>query len=278
MILNVKVRSSSNDGKSSITARHLYECCPVCESKNIEYVLQADCSMHPLYNKKLPNIMRWMKCNDCTHSFTEGYYTDEALAILLEKAHDFQIMNVDTLERDRIISSDMVDKVASVLGKQKGKWLDVGFGNGALLMTCAEYGFEPVGIDLRRAPVEKIKEIGIEAHCMDFSQFKQSDRYSVISMTDVLEHIPYPKKALEIAHSLLKPHSVLFISCPNTNSLVWKVATEARLNKYWMEIEHYHNFGRTRLYSLLSEHGFRPVHYGVSKRYRIGMEIIAVKV
>ncbi len=46
---------------------------------------------------------------------------------------------------------------------------------------------------------------------------------------------------------------------------------------YWMELEHYHNFGRKRLYSLLHDQGFKPVNYSVSQRYRMGMEIIVVK-
>jgi hypothetical protein len=47
------------------------------------------------------------------------------------------------------------------------------------------------------------------------------------------------------------------------------------VNPYWGEIEHYHNFGRRRLYALLEEHGFEPARYGVSFRYRACMEVIA---
>jgi hypothetical protein len=48
-------------------------------------------------------------------------------------------------------------------------------------------------------------------------------------------------------------------------------------NRYWGEIEHYHNFSRGRLYALLKEHGFQPVEYSVSERHRAGMEVIASK-
>ncbi len=50
-----------------------------------------------------------------------------------------------------------------------------------------------------------------------------------------------------------------------------------RANPYWGEIEHYHNFGRTRLYALLEETGFELVRYGIRERYRACIEFIARK-
>lgn len=259
-------------------ARHLYKCCPLCESSNISFIGEADCRDHPSYNPMLPGTIRWKQCNECGHSFTEGYFTDEALSVLISSAHDYQLFDVAKLEKARAISAMMVDKISSVLEKQEGKWLDVGFGNGALLITCAEYGFEPVGIDLRKTAVEKIKPLGIEAYCMEFIDFEQFGTFKVISMADVLEHMPYPKKALARVYKLLAPGGVLFVSCPNADSLVWKSLTESKLNPYWRQIEHYHNFGRKRFYFLLIEHGFIPVNYSISNRYRIGMEVISTKV
>ncbi len=61
------------------------------------------------------------------------------------------------------------------------------------------------------------------------------------------------------------------------DSFLWKVLTEENINPYWIEIEHYHNFGRELLFSLLVEHGFNPITYSISQRYRIGMEVIATK-
>jgi 2-polyprenyl-3-methyl-5-hydroxy-6-metoxy-1,4-benzoquinol methylase len=259
-------------------ARHLYECCPLCESSNIGFIGEVDCRAHPLYNPKLPGTIRWKRCNECGHTFTDGYFTDEALDILYSKAHDYQLVTVENLEEARVVFAMIVDKISSVLGKQEGKWLDVGFGNGALLLTCAEYGFEPVGIDIREAAVEKIKPLGIEAYCKEFIDFEQFGTLTVISLADVLEHMPYPKKALDRAYKLLASGGLLFVSCPNADSLVWKSLTESKMNPYWHEIEHYHNFGRKRFYSLLTEHGFEPVNYGISTRYRIGMEVVSIKV
>lgn len=87
-------------------------------------------------------------------------------------------------ERQRSVSARMVDNVARFA--QSGHWLDVGFGNGSLLFTAEEWGFTPVGLDLRRASVAAMQKIGIEAHCVDVTNFDGSEQFSVISMADVL--------------------------------------------------------------------------------------------
>jgi predicted SAM-dependent methyltransferase len=96
-------------------------------------------------------------------------------------------------------------------------------------------------------------------------------------MADVLEHMPFPDKALQHVYKLLEVGGVLFISMPNMVSQLWRTMDQQNINPYWGEIEHYHNFGRGRLFSLLEDCGFQDCRYGVSKRYRACMEITALR-
>jgi 2-polyprenyl-3-methyl-5-hydroxy-6-metoxy-1,4-benzoquinol methylase len=158
-----------------------------------------------------------------------------------------------------------------------GDWLDIGFGNASLLFTAQEYGFGVVGIDLRSDNVTALAQFGIESHCVHIADFDQTGRFSVISMADVLEHMPYPNNGLKEVHRLLKPGGLLFLSMPNKDCMPWEILDAQQANPYWWEIEHYHNFGRKRLYKLLEDQGFEPVRYGISERYRVCMEVIARK-
>jgi hypothetical protein len=74
---------------------------------------------------------------------------------------------------------------------------------------------------------------------------------------------------------LLADGGVLFISLPNSDSMLWRALDRENANPYWGELEHYHNFSRERLYRLLRETGFEPLRYGISERYRACMEVIA---
>jgi SAM-dependent methyltransferase len=256
--------------------RHIYEECPLCSAPDIEVLRQADCSKHALYTSNIPATMTWMRCDDCSHVFTEGYWTKELLETIFAKTHDNQRPGAD-MERQRMVSAKMVDRVVSVTGPPKtdDAWLDVGFGNGSLLFTASEYGFRPVGLDLRPDSAAVLNRIGIEAHCCDLTDFADPRGFAVISMADVLEHMPFPKKGLTAARKLLTDNGVLFISLPATDSPLWGMWNAQGVNPYWGEIEHYHNFTRERLYALLRETFFEPVIYGVSERYRGCMEVIA---
>jgi protein O-GlcNAc transferase len=100
--------------------------------------------------------------------------------------------------------------VQNQLSATLGAWLDVGFGNASLLFTAEGWGFVPVGLDLRRANVEALQRTGIEAHCRDLASLEGEARFSVISMADVLEHMPFPREGLTAARRLLAPGGILF--------------------------------------------------------------------
>lgn len=254
--------------------RIAYQACPLCECGDIPPIARADCSHHPLYDPALPRFMTWLQCRACGHVFTEGWFTEAACDIVFAKVHDNQKLGWQ-VEQQRPVSARMVRRVARFV--PDGAWLDVGFGNGSLVFTADEFGYEAVGIDLRRDNVEALKQRGYEAHCVSLERLDQPGRYSVISMADVLEHMPFPKAGLEEARRLLRPRGLLFLSMPNADSPLWRFMNEASANPYWGELEHYHNFGRKRLTALLDEHGFNVIEYDISERYRACMELIALK-
>jgi SAM-dependent methyltransferase len=257
--------------------RVAYSVCPLCESENMTFERLGDCSAHPLFKPEIPAEIRWMRCSDCDHSFTDGYFSDEAQEILFSSVNPAQILGAGDVYWQRAVSARMVEKVVSVKGTADGDWLDVGFGNGALLTTAQEFGFTPFGLDARQKAVDALHQYGISASTEPFLEFSGDERFDVISMADVLEHLPYPRPILNHANELLNKDGCLFLSMPNIDSFVWKFKNTTGANPFWNEIEHYHNFGRQRLYALLEECGFVPVRYGISERYYMCMEVISVK-
>ena len=251
-----------------------YDRCPLCEATGAAEVLVADCTGHELYKKPLPPTLRWLQCAKCGHIFVDGYFTPQALKILFAATPKNQLPGHD-IEAQRYAWSSVLDSVGT-LRPPRGRWLDVGFGSGALLTTAAEFGYEVAGIDLREESVRLMREIGYDVRVADLDDYRAAP-FDVVSMADVLEHTPVPKRSLRRASELLKPGGLLFLSMPNADAFVWQATTSNRSNPYWGEIEHYHNFGRRRLCALLEECGFELARYGVSFRYRMCMELIARK-
>ena len=215
--------------------------------------------------------------------FAEGYFNHVAEALLFGATPAGQAPGED-VERQRALWSGVVERITARLGVVPGRagaapprWLDVGFGNGSLVFTAAEWGYRPLGLDLRASSVAALQALGFEARCCGIMEIEEASAFQVVSLADVLEHLAFPRPALERAFTLLAPRGLLFISTPNTDSAVWRALDAQQSNPYWGELEHYHCFSRTRLYALLEECGFEPLHYDVSARYRCGMDVIARK-
>ena len=156
--------------------------------------------------------MQWMDCQDCTHQFVSGYFSEAANELIFSGTHENQKVGFQ-VEQQRAISARMIEKIIPL--KSSGAWLDVGFGNGSLLFTAQEYGFHAIGVDLRQENVKKLKELGIEAYCDFVESIDFTRSISVVSMMDVLEHIPYPKKVLKsILLKMEKSHTKLLLKKP----------------------------------------------------------------
>jgi SAM-dependent methyltransferase len=267
-----------------------FTACPLCASARLTEHKVADASMHPLYQPPLPATMRWLYCETCAHVFTDRYWSAEGEKILFSRSLPYQLPDTSQSEHVRNTWSSTVRNVAERLsetrgreavfgarGSQRPRWLDVGFGNGGLVMTAAEFGFAASGADVRAEAVQRLVALGYDAVCASFEQLPASTDLSVLSMADVLEHMPYPRDALKKAHAMLQSDGLLFLSFPNSETATWRLWEQTNTNPYWGELEHYHNFSRDRLIALLDESGFTVVDYDVSVRYYSCMEITARK-
>jgi SAM-dependent methyltransferase len=249
-----------------------FAACPLCEAVEATLVLTASCAAHPLYDPRLPSEMTWLRCDGCRHVFTGGYWSLQACELLFARANPALEVGAD-LERARVAAGRTVERVLPVV--DGGAWLDVGFGNAALLFAAEEFGFTTVGLDVRAENVEALRACGVEAHAVELAALDMPGRFDVVSLVEVLEHLPYPGVALRAAHRLLRPGGALLVTTPNLDSPAWQFLDAAGRNPYWREPERFHHFGRARLAALLAQHGFAPVRFGLTEQPRLGIEVVA---
>jgi protein O-GlcNAc transferase len=254
--------------------RRAYEACPLCGSHSHKPFLAADCSKGPAYRSALAPQVHWHLCEDCDHFFTEGYFEDAAIfAPVASEALGY------AMEAGRRAAAPRVAAIARHIGPLNcdAAWLDVGFGNGALLFTAAEWGFEAVGLDTRAAHVAGLRQLGLEAHEGVLKDLDAPGRFGVVSLDDQLPRMIDPARTLAAARRLLQPDGLLLLSLPNMDAMAFNLLHAQDANPHWSEITHYHMFGRARLYALLREQGFQPIEYQVNAQIRIGMDVIARK-
>ena len=143
---------------------------------------------------------------------------------------------------------------------------DVGCGLGFLLEAAAARGFDVAGIDCNAAAVDWVKSsYGYPAFLGDVMDY-EGDPRDVVTMLDVIEHLPQPLEALERAASLTTPGGLLVVSTMDSDSLVSRVLGR-RLEDFRRTREHLYCFTRRTLRDVIERAGFDIVRidsYGLT--------------
>ncbi len=141
----------------------------------------------------------------------------------------------------------------------KGRSLDVGAATGHFVGMAKAAGWQAEGIDISAHSVAIGKEKGLHmqrATLDDFSAPPES--FSVLTLWDVIEHVPDASAALDRCKTLLKTDGLLVINTPDGES-GW-----ARLmGPRWHALvppEHVCIFNQRTLERVLSARGFEIVH------------------
>ena len=103
-----------------------------------------------------------------------------------------------------------------------GRLLEIGCGNGRLLMLAREAGWRVKGIELSPFLAESVRKLlGIPVEIQDFLTYQPapSDRYDLVVMRHVLEHLPDGKAAMISIHRLLGPDGKTLLEFPNIDAL-----------------------------------------------------------
>jgi SAM-dependent methyltransferase len=197
------------------------------------------------------------------------------------------IQGLEHLERDHynnpeVYSAYLMDNVYSVywIGetlikkiKPTGKLLDIGAGKGDFVSLSEKNGYEAKGIE----PSPRFCEYASEKHGVNVEQgylgdgdsFK-GERFDIITLFHVLEHVPCPQELLATISEYLEEDGVVYIEVPNANATLLKIADLVfRMNgKGWssrLSPLHapFHSLGYSpkSLKYLLEHNGFELVYF-----------------
>lgn len=104
--------------------------------------------------------------------------------------------------------------------KPAGQVLDVGCGTGQLLAHLARRGYRVHGVEPGAAARNQAQALGVEVAADIATVIRHSnDRFDVVMLWHVLEHLPDPTEALKQLRSLLRADGALLIAVPNRSAL-----------------------------------------------------------
>jgi SAM-dependent methyltransferase len=132
--------------------------------------------------------------------------------------------------------------------------LDVGCYSGFFLDQARSRGYRVKGVEPSRWAVEHARgELGLDVFHGPVEAFETAERFDLVTMWDVIEHLVDPVGTLRKIHGLLRPGGLLAFTTHNLDSLAARVLRGRY--PFFMEMHTIHLRDRTRD-RLLAETGF----------------------
>ena len=147
-------------------------------------------------------------------------------------------------------------RVLAELGPPRSRrLLDVGAYCGYFVDVARQAGFRAEGAELSAWAVAQARSLGLTMHNETVSERAASgDRYDVVTMWDVVEHLEDPRAELESAFRLVEPGGYLHLSTIDVGS---HVARMMGRRWPWLMDMHLYYFDRRSISRLLEQAGFR---------------------
>ena len=157
-------------------------------------------------------------------------------------------------------SPSSTDELSMLGVEPPARLLDVGCGAGAFLSRAARAGYEASGIDLDPKAVAFARDrLGLSVQRMSLEELPQSERYDVITMLGVLEHIPEPARFLSWAREHLADGGEVLIGVPHAGSLNRLVSRLSRDEwDMFLEPGHLYHYDVRTLGMLAARAGLTP--------------------
>lgn len=132
--------------------------------------------------------------------------------------------------------------------------LDIGFGTGKFLLSLKQAGFQNLhGLDPSAESVEALQKHGIDAAVGSVYHLDLEQKFDLVILTGVLEHLLYPEKAVnQIAHSL-NPGGRFFLSFPDYSAIA---ASDFPIPHFFNQ-EHINYFSTESLNHLMGAYSFQ---------------------
>ena len=202
--------------------------CIVCDSDESELMFKNIKDFEYETNKPV----NYLLCKKCRlifqHPLPESdllpnFYPEDYRNYLPVKENLFSALK-------KIQFKSITSKITKHINNKEVKILEIGFGNGQLLLALKDLGYKNLfGTDFTNRVFPSLMDKGIKLQVSNVEEsFSFNEKFDLIIMNNVIEHFLDPVKVLvNCKNSLLKDGKVILIT-PNSNALEFSV-----FKNYW---------------------------------------------
>jgi len=160
--------------------------------------------------------------------------------------------HIVTLSIKKSDNKNRAERVHSFFSKNNLSLLDVGSGIGVFIYEMRKKKWNVIGIELDKRYADFCKHRhGLNVYQKNLSKFKTRDKFDLVSLNKVLEHVYDPVKLLKLSSKFLKKKGVLYIEVPDV-----KASNEGKQRQEFC-IDHLHVFSKSSFCLLAEKSGLQ---------------------
>lgn len=217
------------------------------------------------------NTFHRVRCQDCDMKFMSDILTDDWLKVLYGKW--ISVDQVDLLESSIEVSAFYrtqrcikhcirFREMLTVPPDRSLSVLDFDCGDGNFLRTASLLGFEAVGIDFSEPRQTRNRRLGVVllySNLLELQdQHPAGERFDVITLFQVLEHLAEPLAVLKSLAEWIQPGGLSVLEVPDTRGCS-DVPTTHEDHNLADPLEHINQFTPDTLSLMARQAGFTPV-------------------
>lgn len=239
--------------------------CVGCGGENIRYWRQKN---YQYTQGEQDNVFDIYRCDDCGTGFLNQPPDSKWLQSIYQFSGQALTQAVslnDVLMRESEFPNCVID--SKRMSSQADQWnvsenrraLDVGSGFGFYTQALRKQGYSTVSINPGQYENRVFKELnGDEPLEILFEQYQSDDAFGVVVMSQVLEHLLQPDRAVRKVADLLSEGGVFACAVPNYNSFLVKLLGTRDNACLWVP-EHVNYFTEQGLKTLIERNGLAVI-------------------
>jgi 2-polyprenyl-3-methyl-5-hydroxy-6-metoxy-1,4-benzoquinol methylase len=237
------------------TGKTYKQTCWVCDSEDIKVIKesnindQLDSDNYAITNSDYGITGELSKCSNC------GFVQCTKENNVIQYYEDLVDTEYEETRAERKLQEQRILKLISKY-KPEGSLLDIGAGSGILVEAALEMGYNAEGVEPSKWLQQKAVERKLPIHQGIFPSDKLKEKYDIIVLVDVIEHVNNPKQLLSEIKKAIKDDGIFILITPDVGSLMPKLL---RWRWWHYRVAHIGYFNKKNLKYLTDHTGYKQI-------------------